>query len=587
MLVTVFENLYSHEATYHEASKVVDAFRNRGEHYPTIEKIRSAKTKDEKDEAKKTLPIVCFGGAFEERKKDKLKKGSGLLTLDFDDGNLEGVREKLEKWNCTYACFTSPSGGDRFKALIRIPEVKDDNEYKEFFSFFEQKYKVLDPSGKDVGRAAFITYDENTYLNPNAKVFTREMLNKYGSRPPKKTESKLLDTIANWMAYAPQGERQHTACKVGYYSGGLCATGTLDERETLARLLQAAEQRGGEVEQSKRAIQESFDQGKERPILDIREVERQVRSMKPKVDVKSFIVSREKIDEEAKEYYEGSGLISYKTDIPELDHYFSYRPNTFYTVTGGRAAGKTTLKMYINTFYAKKHGLKYLILSFENDASEIEQEVIGFLTGHKPEYVYAKNRALYKKCSDFFHEHFTMLNFPPDYRFLDIIEAAKQINSQNDYHELMVDPLFKIAGTDDYSENKLIARHAEPFANEEMSLWVQMHPTGAAQRGGEHISDLNAEFGSLYSNAADITLAISRFYTDPDPSVRSTVNMSIDKVRSKKMKGGMETVKNCPIKWEYKWKENNYDLWIPSEIDPNHYIHLEGGLLSNRKKELF
>jgi hypothetical protein len=588
LVVTVFDSLFSDKPKYVSAEKVLRAFSSRGKHYSTIDKIRNSQiTKEEKSELKKTLPIICFGGRFTERKKDGLAKSSGLLTLDFDEGDLKGVREKLEKWNCTYACFSSPSGGDRFKALIAIPYVINDEEYKDFFNFFEEKYKVLDKSGKDISRASFSTYDENVYINPNAKVFTREMLNKYGSRPKKQTDIKLLNQIADWIKYAPKGERNYQCCKAGYYIGGLIQSGQLNENIAHKTLELAAIERGGEVEQSKVAIKESIEAGKRQPILNLQELERKIESMSKKADPTNFIVKREKIHDDAKKYYEGTGINSYKTGIEELDYYMSLRPNCFSVFVGGKAAGKTTLKLYLNTFLSVRHKLKHLVVSYENDAMELQDEVIGFLTGNSAAYVYRNNRGLYDKAEEWFHEHFTLLNFPPDFRFQDILDAAAKINSQDEYHELWIDPIFKVAGTDDYSENKLIARTAEPFANEEMGLFVSMHPTGSAQRQGSHVSDLNAEFGGLYSNAADITYAISRFYQDENESVRNTVNMSQDKVRSKKMLGGMETVKDCPIKWEYDWKKHNYIIHVPGKLIATEYTTHPEGLLGSQIKTLF
>ena len=542
--------------------------------------------KDEKANLKKTLPIVLFGGTFTKRSKDGFRSGSGLITLDFDEGdNLKKIREVLQGWGCTYSCFTSPSGGDRFKAIIRIPDVLNDDEYKEFYNFFCEKYPI-DKSGKDVSRSCFISYDPNLYLNENAKVFTKDMLKKYSKNHIKKpSNQKLIETIANWIRYANKGERHYQCLRASYYAGGLAAMGQIDEDSSLIILKKAATDRGGEVDQSIRAIDDSFEKGKQNPILNISELDNAVRSMKPKVDVKSFIVKKEDIDKQSEEYFSGTGVKAYETGIPDLDYYYSYRPNTFYTATGGKAAGKTTLKIYTSTYFALNHGLKYLIISYENEAFEIEQEVIGFLCQDNPEWVYKNQRILYEKAKDFFHNHFVVLRFPPDYRFTDITEAAAQLNSQSEYHELIIDPLFKVAGTDDYTENKLIARHAQPFAQDVMSLWCNMHPTGAAQRDGKHVSDLNAEFGGLYSNAADITIAISRFYKDPDPDVRCTVNMSIDKVRSKKLKGGMETVKECPIKWQYDWKKHNYNIWIPNKVDSSTYTKVDGGLMRNVKSK--
>jgi hypothetical protein len=589
MIVTIFNSLFEKEPIYKDASVVVKAFAGKGKHQETIEKIRSSEDKEEIQELKKTLPVVLFGGKFKERKKSGLEQSSGILILDFDDGDLSGVRERMEKWESTYACFSSPSGGDRFKALVRIEEVGSDEEYKDFFAFFEEKYPVIDKSGKDISRSSFISYDPNVYINENAKPFTKETMRKY-VRPSHQfnNSAKLIDKVYSMITHAPKGEGHQTVLRASYLAGGYIASGQVEEHLIVESLKNAATiRRPKEIQDSFKAIEDTVPIGKQRPLHDLDQIDAVIRATKPKADPKSFIVSRDKIDEQAKTFYEGTGVNSYKTGIEELDYFLSIRPNCFSVFVGGKAAGKTTLKLYINTFLALRHKLKFLVVSFENDPMELQDEVIGFLTGNSASYIYNKNQTVYQRAREFFHEHFTVLNFPPDFRFTDILETAQEINSQSDYYELWIDPIFKVAGTDDYSENKLIARTAEPFANEEMSLFASMHPTGSAQRQGTHVSDLNAEFGGLYSNAADITYAISRFYKDENEEVRNTVNMSIDKVRSKKMLGGMETVKDNPIKWTYDWKKHNYRVWVPGRVIPDEYTMIEDGLLRREEINIF
>lgn len=587
MDITIYKSLYDKKPTYSNPERVLQQFKKQGEHYVTIEKIRSSSDKDEITNFKKTLPIVCFGGKFNERKKSGLLHSSGLLVLDFDSGKGFEMKERFAKSKYTYAAFISPSGKKKgCKVVVRIPDVKDDEEYKEYFEFFEQNYGV-DKSGKDISRACFISYDPDLYINPNAEIFTKDMMKRF-TQPKESQSEKIIKQCEGIIATSSEGQGHASCLKAGMLLGGYAVTGIVQEGEGVSRLNAVASiRRPKKIADSEKAISDGVEEGKRKPITDMARLDYEVSVFKPPIDPNSFVVTREKIDEQTHNYYEGTGVKSYKTGIELLDYYFSYRPNTFYTKTGGKAAGKTTLKLYINTFFAVKHKLKYLIISFENDAFELEQEVIGFLSGNSAEYVYRTNKVQYNKLKEFFHEHFTVLNFPPDYRFLDILEAVRKINSQSQYHELLIDPLFKLAGTDDYSENKLIARHAEPFANEEMSLWVQMHPKTSSQRDGGHTSDLQAEFGGLYSNAADITIAVSRFYKDENESVRNTVNMSIDKVRSKKLLGGMETVTNCPIKWEYNWKNHNYSLHLPSIKDPNSYECFPDGLLQRSDINLY
>lgn len=302
-------------------------------------------------------------------------------------------------------------------------------------------------------------------------------------------------------------------------------------------------------------------------------------------DVSKFVISAESIDKESENFFE-HGAKYRGIGLPELDYYLPWRDNAFYTFTGGRASGKTTLLLYLMAQDAWVNGTKNYIRSFENDAMELQNEVIGFLCGDNAEWVYKKKRKAYNWAREWFHEHFKMIKTPPDYNFFSIIKLVEQLQGVQKCDRFFIDPLFKVAETDSYENNKKIAAYAEPFANDVMSLFISMHPKGSTQREGGQPTDLSAEFGALYSNAADITCTLARDYKDPDPSIRRTVNFSIDKMRSKKTLGGNETIKNNPIKFEYLWKANGYRIWVPNKDEPDDYDVFNDVFFKNAKREL-
>ena len=138
-----------------------------------VEEIRSRLTKEEKDASKKKLGAVTFGGTFSKRAKDSLKESSGLIVLDFD--NLENVfesKERLSKDEFIFSCWISPSGNG-LKALVRIPSVENDEEFKSFFSCIKKYFDWIevDESGKDISRLCFESYDPQIYVNENSKLW--------------------------------------------------------------------------------------------------------------------------------------------------------------------------------------------------------------------------------------------------------------------------------------------------------------------------------------------------------------------------------------------------------------------------------
>lgn len=134
--------------------------------------LRCAKSDDEAKNIKKTLFDYCtFSGTFECRKKDAIVSFSGLLCVDFDNLlDVERAFVQLRDNNRfeTLFLFRSPSG----KGLKWVIQCSYERQsHVEFFNevcnYVNNAFGlVADPSGKDIGRACFLPFDENVYINP-------------------------------------------------------------------------------------------------------------------------------------------------------------------------------------------------------------------------------------------------------------------------------------------------------------------------------------------------------------------------------------------------------------------------------------
>ena len=157
-------------------SKDVNHFLDRikeGKSRKLVEAIRLEPDKDKQNEIKRQLPVVCFGGHFSSRSKKGLKKSSGLMVIDFDDFQTEQeakeFKEKLKEDKHIFSAWLSPRIG--VKALYRIQNVQNDEEYKNIFLAVKSIYPTLDDSGKDISRACFESYDPSIYVNLEAEVY--------------------------------------------------------------------------------------------------------------------------------------------------------------------------------------------------------------------------------------------------------------------------------------------------------------------------------------------------------------------------------------------------------------------------------
>lgn len=142
-----------------------------------ILKIRNEKDKDKQTELKKNLPVIATTGVFYKRNNKSQTEANGLACFDFDDvENPEQLKEDFKK--CPYAIlvFFSPRKG--IKVFVRIPEYKGADEYKKIYEnvreYFRKDFMEPDKTS-DVSRGCFLSWDEEPYFNPDAKVFDKEI----------------------------------------------------------------------------------------------------------------------------------------------------------------------------------------------------------------------------------------------------------------------------------------------------------------------------------------------------------------------------------------------------------------------------
>ncbi len=148
-----------------------------------IRQLRIVRNVDAKrySDLKRSLPyLVCAHFSPPYRKTDNFAY-TEYFFIDVDhiaekELNLNEVREKIEADERTVICFTSPSE-DGIKILFKLSEKCYDHGkysifYKNFTKEFSMQYnleQVVDSKTCDVCRACFISFDKNTYYNPNAK----------------------------------------------------------------------------------------------------------------------------------------------------------------------------------------------------------------------------------------------------------------------------------------------------------------------------------------------------------------------------------------------------------------------------------
>ena len=155
-----------------------------------LEEIK--KIKEEIKRLKSNLDYITVGGEFTKRGKKNLIKASGYAAIDIDSlDTVEELKKKLKNDKHIHLLFISPSGNG-LKAIIRVPEGKE--QYEDyvvgFYNYLHKEYKIpsvkLDDRTKDISRACFLSYDKDAVYNEDTEIAKIKIVKKTIPIPKKK-----------------------------------------------------------------------------------------------------------------------------------------------------------------------------------------------------------------------------------------------------------------------------------------------------------------------------------------------------------------------------------------------------------------
>jgi len=167
------------------------------------------------EKAKKGLLAFTPSGQFHGgRNQDTLKKYSGIIVLDFDKltpDQLKSCRESVVDDPHTLAAFISPSGNG-LKAFVQTnatPESHKD-QFLKVQAYYEKLTGLqIDKSGKDYTRLCFMSFDPDTYHNPNAQVFGNTQIDVNPAQ-----QAPLREKSQEYLFPSPKGEGARRADEV-------------------------------------------------------------------------------------------------------------------------------------------------------------------------------------------------------------------------------------------------------------------------------------------------------------------------------------------------------------------------------------
>ena len=543
-------------------------------HYITIEdslkRIKEGKSKNKVEQVrsgdtqvKKTLPVALFSGVFDGRRDSQIKGHSGLVVLDFDHIDTQDYKSLLGTDDYIRACWVSPSG-DGLKALVRIsnPERHRDH-FRALQSYFERTYGLeVDPSGINVSRACFESYDPELIDNESSKTFGA-MLSE-GSQHQEivqresYTDYDKVDIVARMIRKAPDGQKHNTLLRAAVLCGGYISAGRMEEDEAIRVMQRELSRRDVEdMDLAHRTIIDGINQGKAMPIREVIDDENKIRrEMRINDGDMSFISSDHHDLEWINDFANGKIEKGLSTGFPKLDKYFLFKKE-FTIINGHSNVGKTTMALYLMVSASILHGWRWIIYSSENKTASIKMRLMEFLVDMPvSDMHYEERTAAYK----WVNEHFTVISNDQVYSYTDLLVFAEKLIRQEPYDGFLIDPYNSLKTT--ISKNAQLSSHEYHYeaasemltfsVSNNIAVWLNTHSITEAQRitgpDGLPVAPGAAmtEGGGKFVNRADCFLTFHRKVQSDDYAIRTRTEIHVRKQRNQET-GGSPTPYMDPV----------------------------------------
>ena len=419
MKVTIFPSLTNTDnPQYQDVKTVLNLIQTGGKQKDFIERLRTLPPEQYKTEKRK-LPIICFGAELSQRNKEGIIQGTGLCILDFD-GLKEPkiIRAALEGDECVYSVFMSPSGENGLKALVRIPKVNTDDEYKKYWAALKKKYPDVDQSGKDIVRSCFFSYDPEIYINDKAKVWDV----RHETPKEKKQDSPYqvkdgawnnIHTALRKIEDSIEGEKHDVRTRVAYLFGGWVGSKQLRYDDALKLLEGAVSKNTTDLKAAMKDIKDCLNAGMNKPLT--MNQEREVLNMKVGLGRK-YVPMAEVIDKVV-DFYENGYQRGYDVGWKCAVEYISILKGSTSYIYGAPFSGKSQWwhEVLVNIISKlEESGTDEYAMILSPETGSVEQ-IYGELISIKARRSFIGDFKMPKEemnvAADFISRHFLVMDF--------------------------------------------------------------------------------------------------------------------------------------------------------------------------------
>jgi hypothetical protein len=548
-MVTIYQNIFSQEPHYLTIEQALGRIR-MGRSKDLVTEIREQRDKERANNLKKNLPSVCFSGKFTERKDECLVEHSGFLVLDFDDVDVLQKRNELIKNHFIFACWISP-GGNGMKALVRIAEG---SKHRGHFEALREIFPDCDRSGVNPSRVCYESFDEDLYLNPQAKYFTR-IIEKVKEVQVVSDHSEVFKKILVWLTNRGDafvsGERNSFTYKLA----SACCRFGIPEEETL-RLVEAeftestfTQREAGRTVKSAYKSNQFNSAVFEKDVLVDRKskVELTINADLTNPDIKpKDVIFGEDVKEQALLIYD-RGYDRVDGIGCDLDKYYKAKRGEITGISGIGNYGKSSFLNWFLLVRCLKFGEKFAVFSPENNpAQEFYHDLTEIYLGCDctPSNFHRPNKWAYEQAYDYiskkiFYVYPKELSPTPEYikeRFLELIIKEK-------VDGCIIDPFNQLSN--DYGSRS--DKYLETFLSDcsrfaqinNIFFYIVMHPKLMRKDADGNYPEpdiFDIADGAMWNNKLDNLLIYHRPNHQKDPT-SSVCALHSKKIRRQKQVG--------------------------------------------------
>lgn len=402
-MVTLFKNLFDKQPFYATPSSVFEKIKTGGNKLDVIKQIRETSDKNARNELKKQLGVILWSGKFSERKASALLEYSNLICLDFDDViDPDGLKKQLSQIPYIFGTFISPSG-EGVKAIVKVSS----KNHAAHFKALNKEFPAIDPSGKDICRSCFVSYDPDIYVNDKSEIYTKIVESAYNDE---EKYEKLKAWLANKGEKFISGNRNNFLAKlVGACNRfGLSVDFVLDvvRKDFIDTTSDFSfREAQGVINSIYNNYKDQYDTASFDEVIDEKDVDS---ILSTEIETNDIITVNEVRVDLLKDFDEGTPMGG-TTWFPMFDNHYRFLKGELTTLTGVAATGKSTMLTQLLCFRAAFNKEKFALLSMEQYPpvffyKELARTIIG-----KPIEIDARNRMTkseYERALEWINEHF-------------------------------------------------------------------------------------------------------------------------------------------------------------------------------------